>query len=605
MSELRELSHRLEHTSDAELIVLLDTRGVAQQDFRDMSDLAAALCEPDSIQQALAECDRYTLLALALGKLPDKLMTPPLQLAAQRMLLSYNGSEWVTYPSVLSVLSSWPSRGLPSREELQTATAPKEPDAFSAEEQNKIDRICAENSLETTFALTELVYSLDKQPARESAKGRLNIPDAERLKRATGCTSEKIPFLLQIAETANLITKQKSTWYATHHSAQWQLLPHTARWGHSAASWLRELCPPLKSIFSQHAHADWANNLTAQLRWSYPGGGIAQKEQSQHTHLLSELLGISSAAGPSAAGSVLLSGETALAITMMESLFPAEVSRVFLQQDLTIVATGPLAAPLDNQLRQIAEASCSPHASSYRVCPKLLAQALQEQSGGAIRIFLHEISATTIPQPLEYLIAEQEAAHGLVRIGLFEGETDEQLATASYLRSEDPHILQTISVDRSVKFLECTFLNSTTMISTLSVEKIYWALADARYPVAAEKSDGSPQIFRRSHRVTPENNTVKNAAAQLVNQLRGSGVKNGPNSADPWIVRTLMLAMNKKSEIALTVCLPNSGEQHFCVTPNSIVNNRMRGIDRTAGIERTFPLSCIIAVSALPQSDNL
>ena len=86
----------------------------------------------------------------------------------------------------------------------------------------------------------------------------------------------------------------------------------------------------------------------------------------------------------------------------LTALLPAEVDRIFLQNDLTAIAPGPLAPALDVRLRTMAARESAAQASSYRFTPESIAHAfVAGETEESILEFLGALSLTGIPQPLE------------------------------------------------------------------------------------------------------------------------------------------------------------------------------------------------------------
>nr|BFF12313.1 hypothetical protein GCM10025699_36160 [Microbacterium flavescens] len=136
-------------------------------------------------------------------------------------------------------------------------------------------------------------------------------------------------------------------------------------------------------------------------------------------------------------------GEPADASALVAHL-PAEIDRVYLQADLTAIAPGPLAPPLDLRLRSIAVRESRAQASTYRFTAHSLGSGMTEgETAGSIRAFLTELSLTGIPQPLDYLIDSTAARHGLVRVRDASGRTR--------VESTDASLLEAIAIDQALR----------------------------------------------------------------------------------------------------------------------------------------------------------
>lgn len=594
MNEMLALAGRLQTTSDETLITLLTTRKLADRDFRDFFDLADVLLSPESIQDALAQLDRPTLAAIAGGPIAYSDATESVNRAVDLMLLYKTGKALAPYQPVTVALESWPERGLPSAHELLTVAPPPEPISPTPDEQNRTDRRAAERACETTIVVTEVTAELMTAPARELAKGGLTVPDAKRLASATALPPETMQSMIQVASTAGLVTQEGASWYGTAEVHKWILLPLAARWGTLAAAWLSALSPQLQAALRTRPIQGNENSLRDYLNWHYPAGGTVLAEQLTQTIAEAEQLGIITKGSLSTFGKALLHEGESRAVTVLEPWLPTEVSSVYLQHDLTIVAPGPLKPSIDATLRAMTHVESRSIASSYRISATSVARALSAgYSAESIRSFLSSIAATGIPQPVDYLISDSSARHGLLRVGAIDTNAE---PSTSYVRSDRTELLETLTVDQRLSSLSFAVVDEHKLVSRFPVDTVYWLLTDARYPVLAETSEGELFVMTRSHRVEQPQVPSRNPAKELVNRLRGSGVQAGVNTAEAWIVRQVDAAAKTKTAVLVTVLLPNGSEASFLVVPTSIASGRMRGIDQKAGVERTFPLTSITDV---------
>ncbi|RFA19305.1 helicase-associated domain-containing protein [Subtercola boreus] len=597
MSDTLALASRLQTESDAALVGLLNSRHLAKRDLRDFFDLADALLAPESIQDALAHLDRETLALVATGGIPRDSAPAAVSKAYDAGLLADVDGILQPYESVLHVLGSWPERGLPSIAELSSVAAPEAPEALSDGQRGSTDQLAAERAFETTVAVTELTNALATTPARELAKGGLAVPDAKRLSAATGQAADLMNTVLRVAATAGLTTRENSSWFSTSASREWMLLPLAKRWGTLSSAWVAALPENVRLVLCNRVHSVWGESLADYLRWLYPAGGANLTDQIEQFTVDAERLGIAIAGCASSAGTALLCDGEEAAVLAVQPLLPPEVSTVYLQHDLTVVAPGPLEPAIDATLRQLAQVETHSLASSYRISQASIARALGAGfTAASIRSFLERIAPGGIPQPLEYLIADSSARYGLLRAGVLV-PTSADLAQ-SFVRSDDVELLHTIAVDQNLSALGLVFTSENRLTSTFDLETVYWMLIDARYPVIAEGPGGDPVALNRIHVVEPRRESTNEAAEQLINRLRGSGVRPGADTAEAWLVRQLDVAVKNKTAVIVTVKLPNGSEVSFPVVPTSIGSGRMRGTDQKAGVERTLPLASITQVQA-------
>jgi hypothetical protein len=293
---------------------------------------------------------------------------------------------------------------------------------------------------------------------------------------------------------------------------------------------------------------------------------------------------------PSTPGAALLTDGPAPAAATMAQLFPPEVEQVYLQHDLSVVSPGPLAPRLDARLRTMADVEGRALASAYRVSTASLNRAMAAgETEASIREFLAGISLTGIPQPLDYLVTEATARFGLVRVGtLASGHT--------YVRSTDATLLRTLLVDHGLSPLGLT-RTGDNLESRFDLDLVFWTLSEARYPVAAENSAGKVVTLKRRQAVRPASGSASDPALTLIEKLRLGSSTDPEVTGKAWLQRQIDVAIRGKLALTVTVQLPDGSSADYQLEPASVAGGRLRARDRKADIERTLPLSSIVAVA--------
>ena len=292
----------------------------------------------------------------------------------------------------------------------------------------------------------------------------------------------------------------------------------------------------------------------------------------------------------------------------MATALPAEVGAVYLQHDLSIVAPGPLAPSIDSRLRGMADVESRELASSYRITAASVNRALAAgENADSLLAFLTSISLTGIPQPVDYLINESASRYGRVRVGRLTDGPNAPIAPPgndtiflSYVCSADAALLGTIAVDQTLAPLALVRAgDSEHLLSRFAGDAVFWALSDARYPVAAEDELGEIVHLRRHQiarvTVTPTVDTTRN----LVDKLR-LRAESGVSVADAWLARQLDTAIKAKQTILVSIAMPGGAVVDYLLEPASVSNGRFRARDRRADIERTLPLKSILSITPAP-----
>lgn len=620
------LAARLRSLDDEVLTRLVTARGIREHGIRDFFDLAEALLDRVSVQSALERLDRGTLALLATaGDVASTSGAPTAAELATRLgvdaaevgrrasvaleagLLAEESGRYAPWDAVTEQLRAWPSFGLPAAPDLVDARPPAALEAVSESDARFVDRGAGDRAFGTLSAVTELLYALRDEPARRLARGGVALPDARRLSAATGVEPDEVELLLDIAARAGL-ADAGTEWTPSASAQAWLSSPRLERWSALALGWLERLPDELHELLRQRAHTVWGQGLLDYLGWLYPAGGTWIRERTAQAAREAEQLGITGSSTPSTPGTALLLDGPDAATTAMAALFPAEVDRVYLQPDLSIIAPGPLAAPLDERLRGIAEVETRGLASSYRVTGSSVTRALTAgESVPAIRDFLAQISLTGIPQPLEYLLTDTAARFGTLRVGGLDpgaADPDEDAdpyaaaGAAAYVRSDDTALLDRLVVDPNLAPLALRRAGGHRVVTRFDVTVLFWTLADARYPVVAENAAGDVIVLRRERRAGGGSAAGNDTASILVQRVRAVQAGEPEETGQAWLARQLELAIRNKLTVTVTVRMPDGSAAEYLLEPAALAGGRLRARDRRADIERTLPLSSITAVAS-------
>ncbi|WP_448810778.1 helicase-associated domain-containing protein [Agromyces bauzanensis] len=616
-----ELAARLRGLPREELTAALQTREFEAAGVRDLFDLAEALLAPDSVDHALSRLDRRHLAVLAaasgeadehgsttidavrdelarLGaseELTDAAAALIDELAAGLLLVS--APDHVHVPTAITArLAVHSGRELPSAEEL-AAPAPAVLAAVDDVDRSLLERRAAESAYATVAATSELLAELGNQPARELAKGGLALPDSKRLAETAGIELDALPRLFHRADEAGLVVRDGAFWLESDLGASWTQLGVAARWRRLAECWHDRIPAPLRELVARRSKTLSATDLRADVRWFYPAGGRWIDEALDRLVGDAEALGLAVAGEPVEAGRLVLAGDIDRAARMLAAHFPAQVDKVYLQHDLSIVSPGPLEPALDARLRSFADVEGRDLASTYRISAASLNRGLAAgETAESILEFLKGLSLTGIPQPLAYLVGEAAARFGNVRVGAAD-ETDAPARSA--VRSDDEQLVRTLAVDQSLASLGLRQTGPHRLLSRFPADVVFWALSDAKYPVAAEDAKGEIVRLRR-HRLAaaPTPAPKSDPVAALLDRVLATGDEGATEQA--WLARQLEAAARAKETLTVTVRMPGGDTADYLLAPASVANGRLRARDRKADIERTLPLSAIAAVSPAP-----
>jgi hypothetical protein len=601
MTSTLTLASRLAALDDEALRALISQRLPLRPKIDDFFDLAEALLEHPSVQHALTGLDRPTLATLAAltsGTEIDETdahVATHLAALADRALIERVEGGWAPYEAVRERLAAWPHEGLPSARQLIDERPPAGLAAVLPGDR-ATDQLASERAFQSVTAFAELFGELDREPARELQKGGLSLPDGRRLAAAMAVDAEAVPVAVWLSELAGLVARDGSLWLTTDAAEEWLAGTTAERWQALAATWLGAVPSSIRRLLGDRTHQPWGRALHETLAWFYPASGEPLQRSVERFEASAELLGITAGELPSTAGAALLESGPAEAARAMSVLLPTEVDKVYLQHDLTIVSPGPLLPSLDAHLRRVAEVESRALASSYRVTAASLERAIGAgETADSIRAFLTSISLTGIPQPLDYLIDEAVKRYGLIRVRAI---ADEEARMRATVRSVDPDLIGAIAVDQAFASLGFARVSGTELASRFPRDVVYWALADARYPVAAEDENGRIVGVKKRHAPVTDAVPTLDRATALVTHLREAAAAEAAQSPEAWLSRQLATAVKARVPLIVTVGMPDGSELDFTLEPTGVGGGRLRGRDRKADIERTLPLKSIKGVRA-------
>ncbi|MCY7287479.1 MAG: helicase-associated domain-containing protein [Cryobacterium sp.] len=621
------LASRLRALDDATLRRTIDIRAVSATGVRDFFDLAEALLEPDAIQRVLARLDRPTLAVLAVsGELSQgtdvgtdaapslfdlaerlsELAGSPVDVAEvagraaeldSLMLARLADGRFSPYAAVAAQLQSWPDQSLPTALEPASTPAPAALASVDTTDTRFTDRLAAERAFAAVSSIAELVTELAREPARELSRGGLGLPDTKRLAAVMGVELESVPAFVATANRADLIAHSDGYWNETETGEAWLLEGTARRWATLADAWHAALPPDVRGILARRPGVSWGDVLRSFVAWLYPAGGQWMDDRVTEFAEEAELIGITAHQTTSPSGAAVLAGDLEAAVATMAAALPATGGAVYLQNDLSIVSPGPLAPSIDTRLRGLADVESRELALSYRITANSVNRALAVgETAESLLEFLHTVSLTGIPQPVDYLIRESAARYGRVRVG----PTDPMDSPAqAYVQSDDAALLSTIAVDQTLASLGLVAAEGSRLTSRFPSDVVFWALSDARYPVAAEDATHEIVHLRRHQlaRVVPVD--APDPALALVEKLRAADGGEG-QAAGAWLARQIDTAIKAKQTVVVSIAMPGGVVVDYLLEPASVGGGRFRARDRRADIERTLPLSSIISITPAP-----
>ena len=563
----RPLADWLAAASDEELAHLFSARRVRPDaGWHDFFDAAEALLDPASVARALpalTAAEAAGLLRAADGADAGEQRDALTALA----LLRPDGDP---HPVVLAAVSG--REAVPAIGRTTVEPAPETAAAHAAE-----------RAFTTVAILADLLLVTRESPFALLAGGAVSAGEKRQLSES-GVPTELVDPLVAVAIAAGLAVADGRKLRTSATAEDWLRSSAADRWSVLATAFRDALPRGVRSATGGWiAPQEWPHAHPWDPSWP---------ERSEQLIASARLLGLIAEGGTEPEWSIPLRNGEPADSTELAMLLPTEVDRIFLQNDLTAIAPGPLAPPLDVRLRTIAARESAAQASSYRFTTESVTRAFASgETAESILEFLTGISLTGIPQPLSYLVTQAAQRHGLVRVS-----TDDETGRTR-IESTDQHLIEAMAVDQTLRPLGLT-KHVDSLTTRVGRDTVFWALADARYPATLVGPDGGTLVGER-HPVSEPVPTASPEAelAPLIARLRA---QQGPDADAAWLDRELEAAVRAKAVLQVTVGMPDGSTRELLLEATGLGGGRLRGRDRAADVERTLPVSSIRSATIVP-----
>jgi hypothetical protein len=567
----RQFAATLAALDDPTLAALFAARRVSPTaPWRDFFDAAEGLTDEASLVRALEQltADELGALEAALDPAANPHHAGGHDAAARRLALT--DAEGRPLPPVQRLLAARAGASAPH------ASHPARPATPAAE------GAAAERAFTSVAALGDVIIQALHTPLSRIGSGALGAADRRRI--ADDLTRpEDLDTLVSLAERAGLLSVEGRVFLPTPAGEDWLAEGTTRRWALVARRWSEGLARGLHTESGWVAPEEWPLAYPADPAWPELAGALRAQARVWGLVAADDTLPRWMLLMPHAADDA----EAALA-----ALLPREVDRIYLQNDLTAISPGPLAAGLDVRLRRMARRESHAQASTYRFTADSVAAALTEgETEPSMLEFLTALSLTGVPQPLEYLVRTTSESHGLVRVA--EVSPDSTGASRTVVRSPDAQVLETIAVDQALRPLGLVRTDDGSALTTrVGRNAVLWALVDARYPAVAVDAHGAIEPLTR-HRLAAgpaPHPDPQVAYAPLIAVLRGA---DSGDADAAWMGRELESAVRARGVLEVEVALPGGETRVFTLEATGLGGGRLRGRERGTDVERTLPVSSI------------
>lgn len=593
--------------------------------------LASELLRPDSIARALAPLDRETLRVLMAH---DWAASP--RITTRLRMLGLVGSEMPSAQHDAEVTSvALPEVDEVVRNALKTAGvewAPVElagilpgaavaPGARTTGHTHGAAHAALPDAGDSPAALAswftpaltavgeaaECLRALQIDALRLNRSGSVGVAAARELAERTATSQAAVSHALRQLSIANLTVSVGHRLFAAAGAAAWLALPHQSRWLALARAFLATMPSTLRDSLSDDALAQPCVDLEragAELSNRYPLLPATALTAARQFVSDAELLGCTAQGRLTPFARTLLAGGE-VADDDVAAALPRAAAGVYLQPDFTILAPGPLAPEAEAALASLTRPEQIGPASMRRVTEASLAAAFERGiSPAAAKDTFARLSLTGMPQPLEYLLTNVADRVGRIVVHEHRGEEGR-----SRIRVAQPQLAQTVLVDRQLQHLQLT--RSTfpqpdqvvVLFSRLRSDHVVSAFNEARYhaslagesEAAAHGTDLDPVTAGPAASQGAEPTDPDQAPDPIETMIERVYVAARTEPESAVFTRRLELAIRDKAMVRVTA--EARGQQRtFTLTPVALTDGRLRATDVAAGVERTLPVSMIVAV---------
>lgn len=395
-----------------------------------------------------------------------------------------------------------------------------------------VDGQAGQNALASVMTTTTLLEAWSLNPPTGLKSGGLAVRDLQAVTELLGVDELTAAFWVELVAQAGLIAAETgagSRIAPTFSYDTWRTLEPAAQWAPIARAWLRfdvdvdatttgvgQRAPVLAGAGGQQWRVELRQALLDAMA-EVPVGEVADydslisglaarrpraRQDRLHAAVASslreaELLGVTAQGALSSLGRALIDPATRSRelVAVIAEQFPAVAEEFFAQADLTLVVPGPPSPALRQLLDLVADVESTGGAIVYRVTPNSASRALS--SGLNPEDVLSELStrsATELPQPLRYLIADAARRHNGVRIG----------GATSWLTCDDETVVVSMMSDPRASVLGLRRVSSSVVVSDATANELIEFAADCGYLPTAVAASGEEIVHTRTVHRAPD-----------------------------------------------------------------------------------------------------
>ncbi|MER0071206.1 helicase-associated domain-containing protein [Corynebacterium sp. KPL2850] len=541
----------------------------------------------------LAEDERHVLATLArsngIGTTRETNPSHPVPRLIAKQLLQRVDSQTVRLPR--EVLRAMKGHAVPH--------IPTEPSARRGEPtaDRKADDAGTAAGLLVVRGMQQLISALGARPIELLKDKTVGVRPLTQISKQLDIAEPELRHLITLGLSARLINRGEPSGYEgnflapTDSAQEWLDAGLAAQWRVLLAAWEHSPWTPWESgrvlststdrlpKFRRHildVYLNSAEPLSTEefredLHFAFPLFAThTSPETIDELHREAEWIG---AIALGRATSVLIDGFDAA-----DSLTPETIDYFLVQADMTVLVPGPLEPAAHHTLESLADLESPGLASVYRISDASLRRGLDRgMTGTEIRDFF--AAHGDVPHMLAFHIEDIAKRHGTLRSG----------PALSYLRSEDPALLQI-----ATKAAPLRLLAPTVAISQLRVSELLERLREyGLSPAAEDESGASLSIAPEPATLPTPSPRAQSAPPDIARALRNLTTGEAPSLPNLDLVHA---AARTARPITIGYADKNGNTKTRTVTPLTVAGGQIDA-RATDGSTIRFPLHRITSVT--------
>lgn len=519
--------------TELESLILARPWGLGRQ--RDLHDLADTLLSDESLVPTIRSLARPSLSSLKFGK-ADAI--------SHRLLLADDAG--LSYPEVQAALPTF--LDLPEPEE-PTVTD----DGASV-------------ALHTIVAIRDLIEWVADEPLAMGSTGGVLKAEEKILASGLVVADSDISAIVNIAESAGLVRTIDRRLCVTSRGIE--LLDDLAGIALAAC---HAVLSTLSGSVREACHSSGRLD-TPFLEWLLPVRADHEKAAIARFATEAHLMGLV-AGGTTELGHAIADMDRD-ARTLFDPILPALGQSVYVLDDLSIIAPGPITRSTAEFLGTLSTVETRGLAPKRRIDPALIVRAIA--SGSTVESLVEQLSVMSLT-PVSAAVTstiDDIARNG--RYVVLQGTGTDTAAKASH-----PELGAMLLTDPRLQRLAPVKVDDLAVLYGASRLRVETALVDNRYTVVTP----APERVV----VSPEG---PSKLQELAEHLHDVGL------GSTHLERALLTAGKSRTTVTLLV-ETSTGNKTITLEPRHVANGRVRGLDTKADVERTLPISAIIELLAV------